>query len=342
MGTALTERHVATLRRYARRVVLALDPDAAGMAAAERAGDLFLSLASPEAMARSARTAERTFTAAQLDLRMASLPPGKDPDEIAAADPAQWQRLVDEAPPFAEFAIARILGDRRPDSQVERRQLMDRARPVIVAVTDPVERARYIQRVARFLDVDERSVQEQIGSRARGGPGRSREPRDDPPGREEMLLAVLFAHEPLRTRVRSLPLDLFNDSVNRELFQRWLHEEHADGPQVEEDEGDAVEARRRRVRAIRLPPLSEESARTAASRNVEAILRDRLIQRQAAVREEIADAERTLGHREVAQISHDAWMGGMPEDSVAAVAQAVIEELELGISIHRPKTADLV
>ena len=88
MGTSLTEHHAALLKRHARRVVLAMDPDAAGLAAAERAGGLFIALDSPESMARSARSADALASAADLELCVAPLPAGKDPDEIARDEPA--------------------------------------------------------------------------------------------------------------------------------------------------------------------------------------------------------------------------------------------------------------
>src|SRR5690606_28118079 len=97
MGTSLTEQHAALLRRFAKRVVLAMDPDAAGMAAAERAGGLFLGFDSAETMARSARSADSFSAQHELELRVAPLPSGRDPDEIARGNPEEWANAIENA-----------------------------------------------------------------------------------------------------------------------------------------------------------------------------------------------------------------------------------------------------
>ncbi|MEX1103401.1 MAG: DNA primase, partial [Dehalococcoidia bacterium] len=107
MGTSLTEHHVALLKRHAKRVVLAMDPDAAGLAATERAGGLFLGFDSPESAARSARTAQAITRGSDLDLRVAPLPAGYDPDEIARDDPDGWKQAIDGATPFVSFLLER-------------------------------------------------------------------------------------------------------------------------------------------------------------------------------------------------------------------------------------------
>ncbi len=338
MGTSLTEHHVGMLRRFARRIVLALDPDAAGIAAAERAGGLLLELATPEGLVRSARSAEALAAGAPIDLRVATLPTGKDPDEVARESPDAWRTAVLESVPFAEFLLRRVMGESPPASPIEARAVVDRLRPVLDAVSDPLERAMYIGRIGRFLGIGEQAVLERVRRPASRALSRRPEPGDrrTPDSREEMLLAILLQHESLRGSVRLLPADLFNESVHREVFRRWLALEAPGNP-----ESDPIEATAERLRAIRLPPLTGDDARKAASRKVEEILRERLIQRQAAVSEEVAEAERVYGANHVARVSSEAWRGMVMSDEAAGLAQTVIEELELGVSIHRQETTEL-
>ena len=35
------------------------------------------------------------------------------------------------------------------------------------------------------------------------------------------------------------------------------------------------------------------------------------------------------------KVAHDAWLGHLPEDATVDLAETVIEELELGLSLHR-------
>jgi DNA primase len=65
LGTSLTEQHVQTLKRFADRIVLLFDADAAGDTAVDRAVGLFLTQ--------------------EVDIAVASMPDGLDPDEYLLA-----------------------------------------------------------------------------------------------------------------------------------------------------------------------------------------------------------------------------------------------------------------
>jgi DNA primase len=330
MGTSITEQHATLLQRWARRVVLAMDPDAAGMAAVERAGSLFVGLGNPQDAARSARSAEALVGRTDLDLRVAPLAPGRDPDEVARDDPEGWRAAIEGAMPYAEFLVWRLLSGEHADGPVEARRAVDRLRPVLLAVSDPVERARYVQRVARHLGVNEQAVFERLRPpRQRTGWGESPPAEAAPTSPEEVLLALFLRHPGLRGEYRSLPDHLFTGSLDRELFRRWVHGDEL-GPA-----DDPVEARRTELTAKRLPPLTERQAARAVKEKIRDITRERVIEHQAAVSEQLAEAERTLGSRGVAEIASHAWRGAMPPPEHRDIAETVMEDLQLGLSIHR-------
>ena len=137
MGTSLTENHATLLKRFAKKIVLAMDPDAAGLAAAERAGDLFLGMESADRMGQSARTADAIVTSNQIDLRVAPLPTGKDPDEVARETPEIWRSAIEEAPTFPEFLLRRLMDAETIESPMQARATVDRLRPVLLAVSTP-------------------------------------------------------------------------------------------------------------------------------------------------------------------------------------------------------------
>ena len=336
MGTSLTANHAGILRRYARRVVLAMDPDTAGLNAAERAGELFLGLDSAERMGQSIRSAGAVAGSADIEIRVAPLPAGKDPDEIARDDPGVWAAAIDGALPFAEFLLKRLMDAQPVNSPMEAREAIDRMRPVLTAVRDPVERAMYVQRVARHLGVTEGAVLDRLRatsprvSRPVGG-----QPQHEPTApltAEDVLLAMLLRHPLLRREFRNYPSSLFAGSLQREIFSKWLQEEEFLGQSAAED---PVHERARHLLGRRLPPLSDAEARTATHDKIREILRDRIILHQAARSEELGEAERTLGANRVAEIALATWKGTVPEDRDRELAEAVIEELQLGLSIHR-------
>ena len=84
-GTALTEDHVRLLKRFASRVVLAFDADAAGQGAAERFYEW-----------------EQKY---QVQVAVARLPDGLDPGELAQRDPAALAAAVADALPFLGFRL---------------------------------------------------------------------------------------------------------------------------------------------------------------------------------------------------------------------------------------------
>ncbi len=334
MGTSLTEHHAALLRRYARRVVLAMDPDAAGLAAAERAGGVFFGLESPERMGQAVRQADAIVGGAEIELRVAPLPPGKDPDEIAREDPDVWRGAIAGAAPFAEFLLRRTMDATPVDSPVQARELVDRLRPILVAVRDPVERAMYVQRAARHLGISEDAILERIRPALQGRGARPREASAAriPLTQEDVLLAILLKHPELRASFRNYPQSLFSGALEREIFTRWLHDEEL---LFRPAEDDPVVDRARSLEGRRLPPLTDAEARQAAQEKIREILRERIILHQAARTEELAEAEKTLGANRVAELALATWRGGMPAEDDRNLAEAVIEELQLGLSIHR-------
>ncbi|MCL4562366.1 MAG: DNA primase [Chloroflexi bacterium] len=159
MGTALTEDQMRLLKRFSRRIVLALDADAAGEKATLRGLEL----------ARQAldHTAELVFDARgllrhearlQADLRVTALPEGLDPDDVVNHDPAEWKRIIEEARPVVvhvmeTLSAGRDLADARVKSEIAAQVL-----PLIEDVANPVERDTYRQKLARLLRVDERAL----------------------------------------------------------------------------------------------------------------------------------------------------------------------------------------
>ena len=159
MGTALTETQLRLLKRYAKRIVLALDPDSAGNAATLRGLEL-----AREALDRTgeaafdARGLVRYESRLQADLRVASLPEGKDPDEVVRESPEEWRKIIAEAPPVVLHVLHTLTRDRDLNDPKIKAAIAARMIPLIEDVGNKVERDAYRQQVARTLRIDERSL----------------------------------------------------------------------------------------------------------------------------------------------------------------------------------------
>jgi DNA primase len=208
MGTALSEDQLRLLKRYTRRIVLALDADAAGDKATLRG----LTLAR-EAMDRQpdpvfdARGLVRYEGRLDAELRVITLPPGKDPDEVVAADPQAWPEIVGRAQSVVDYVLdVMTAGDEVPDPKVKA-QIARQVLPLIEDVADPVEREAYRQKLARRLQVDERAVRPGVAPPAAG---RRRKPTApaEPPAVDPAEAPVLQAPEASEARIERFCLGL--------------------------------------------------------------------------------------------------------------------------------------
>lgn len=110
-GTALTEEHVRILKRYASRVVLSFDADAAGQGAAERFYEW-----------------EEKH---KVEVSVARLPQGKDPGDLALSNPEALAKAIDDPVPFLGFRLQRTLGSRPLNSPEHRARLAEEAMAVV-------------------------------------------------------------------------------------------------------------------------------------------------------------------------------------------------------------------
>ena len=160
MGTALTEPQIRQLRRYTSTIVLALDADAAGQAATLRG----LSQAR-DALDRewvpvlTATGLVRHEARLAVDLRVMTLPEGKDPDDVVRADVSLWRELVNNAQPVVDYYFDLARGELDLATAQGKSEAVDRLAPLIFEVSDEVKRSHYTQQLARLIQTDERTLE---------------------------------------------------------------------------------------------------------------------------------------------------------------------------------------
>ena len=145
LGTALTRGQIELATRYADAVALAYDVDVAGEAATQRG--LLSELGPDQSVSK---------------VRVIRIPAGKDPDELIRTDPDAWRTAVDEAKPVVEYFIERTAASVDLASVAGRRELTSKVIGLLRRVGDPIERALYIQQLARMVNVEERVLNEAL------------------------------------------------------------------------------------------------------------------------------------------------------------------------------------
>jgi DNA primase len=168
MGTALTEAQMRQIKRYTSNVTLALDPDLAGEHAAARGLE-----AARQSLARdwepvfSPTGLLRHESRLKAQLRIAALPDGLDPDELAYRDVEQWRQVIREARPIVDYYLAQAQREEDLRTAQGKAQAIDRLAPLIQEIANPIERTHYVQALARLVQMDERLVTQQVARESR-------------------------------------------------------------------------------------------------------------------------------------------------------------------------------
>lgn len=159
MGTALTEEHLRQLKRYTRRMILALDADAAGEKATLRGLDVARTALDRDSEIQfDPRGLIRNEARLQADVRVTTIPDGMDPDEVVLRDPEEWRKILQEAKPVVLHVMETLAHQKDLEDPKVKREISEQVLPLIEDIPNPVERDAYRQRLARLLKVDERAL----------------------------------------------------------------------------------------------------------------------------------------------------------------------------------------
>ncbi len=235
MGTALTEHQVALVRRLTHRVTMALDGDPAGRNATLRS----LESSWGVFQQRDQRSANRAGASVlqqpeALDLRVAELPPGKDPDDFIRQSPHEWTEFIEAAAPLFDYLLA-ALTERVDVTTADGRSWAAQTMLRFVAhVPDPIKRDFYLDALSSHFGVDVATLRAAMpiaarpeGSRRRANPAPATADEGTPlPGRdgnaaEELVLKILLQHPDQigEEVVRSVRSEWFSRTENREILR---------------------------------------------------------------------------------------------------------------------------
>lgn len=225
MGTALTEPQMRALKRYARRYVLALDPDAAGVKATLRGLEVAReSLDRSDDLVFDARGLLHNEARLQADLRVSTLPDELDPDEIVLRNPAEWQRIITDAKPIIFHVLDTLTEGQDISDPKTKSDIAARILPLIKDVPNPVERDAYRQQVARVLQVDESALLILTSQPARRARYRKRLPDSQPEQRRSRRLPETNSQEKVKAMELEVLAYLVRNPEQQHRVSRYLHE----------------------------------------------------------------------------------------------------------------------
>jgi DNA primase len=153
LGTSLTSGHARLLKRFTKDIILIFDSDAAGATAAERALEICL--------------AER------IDIRIASVPQGKDPcDYLLAAGEQAFKKVIEGAIDVMQYRwdkLSEKFG--KSDNLTDRRRATEEfLRTISMAIkggtVDAIMQGLIINRLARILQIRPEDIRREIERRS--------------------------------------------------------------------------------------------------------------------------------------------------------------------------------
>ena len=296
MGTALTERQVSQLRSLASSFVLALDADAAGQEATLRSLESSWRVISRQRPVSGSALGGAMIVRDPIDLRVAPLPPGTDPDALIRGDREAWERVIEEATPLVEYLIPAMASRFDLNTGQGKAQAAEAVFPFIASTGNAFDQERYTRLLADALGVSREALLASV-SPARRAPAAGQRRDAAAPGMsadrlavdssrslDDYTLALLLSRPELIEHAPDLSPELFRHTEDRELFQRLR-----DGVAVEQLEEDLDETLKERLAHLvqvvrrRLEPTDRRQSEAAFRQCVDR-LRDRhLRERQDAL-----------------------------------------------------------
>ena len=143
-GTALTPEHLNLLGRLSKRLVLALDADAAGIHAGLRSAQMAL--------------------AAGFDVKVPTFPEGKDPADVARENPELLKAAIRTSQTAVEFFLSAL----RPGAKDERayaKLVEAQVLPLIAAIESKIDQEHFIRIVAQKLGASEAAIRTEVARR---------------------------------------------------------------------------------------------------------------------------------------------------------------------------------
>ena len=151
LGTSFTAGHSRILKRYAKKIVLLFDSDTAGIEAANRALEICL--------------------LQRIDIKLASVPEGKDPcDYLLAAGQERFEELIENATDVFEFKWKRLSKTFSGDILIDNKAAVEEFMQAIAAAVhtgnlQAVDRGVIVNRLSKITGLEARQINLELARR---------------------------------------------------------------------------------------------------------------------------------------------------------------------------------
>ncbi len=208
LGTALTDQQVRLLGRYARKIIVNFDPDAAGASATKRSLE--------------------TLLADGFAVKVLALPDNLDPDEfIRDRGAEQYIKLLKTSQPFIDYVVDQAVAAHDQTTPTGKVETINAILPYLKLVKDRIARAESFERIADRIRIDSRLIREEfkraVDTRAEKVSERTVTASIAIKSAERRLLEILLNHASIRrSLIGELQEEDFVGLRTAELFRLIL------------------------------------------------------------------------------------------------------------------------
>ena len=141
-GTAFTLDQLKLIKRYSNNVLFSFDMDEAGQLAADRG--------------------IREALSSEMNIKVITIPEGKDPDELINNNPGAWKEAVAGAKHIMQYYFDKIFASYNIQESEGKREAARIILPIIGRLPDRIEQDHWLQKLAGKLQVGENALRETL------------------------------------------------------------------------------------------------------------------------------------------------------------------------------------
>ncbi len=198
-GTALTESHLIKLRRLSNRIIMAYDGDSAGFAASNRSAQIALALG--------------------MDLKIAQMPAGKDPADLAKDSPEVLREALKNSKHIIDFYTDGLLA-RNLESRVLGQEVRKHVLPYVALLTSTIEKSHFIKTIAQKTFIKEEALWDDLKKIPSGGVYLPKEESSPPAGKraeqiERKIFGLIFSGKLPEEKVKEILGKKFEELKNK-------------------------------------------------------------------------------------------------------------------------------
>ena len=291
MGTALTVMQVNQLKRLAKTFVLALDQDIAGQEATLR------SLESSWQVFDGRDTKQKSvFNDNPVELKVLSLPEGKDPDEFIRNSESNWDDVVDSAMPIFNYLTNVVFEKYDINSPGGKGRILNVLSPILNAM-EILDREQYLVEISEKLNIDIDLIRSEVknnksfvsSTTEKIRPSNIKKNEDNI--LDEKILSLLFKNFFLKESFKESDLvDMyFNNEECRQLYRMWLDTDTDSHEMFESLLGDHLKVQYKNVVVHDFPEMTNTELSQNLYEYIRLIKRRFLMTRRATVANSMED-----------------------------------------------------